>query len=86
MSREFIYRLLERAGKTFAQSLLAALTVLGVAADVPIWHLPWGEALGIAATATVLSALTSVASITVGEPGNPSLVPYEGKHRAEDQQ
>lgn len=82
-TREFTLRLLERAGKTFAQALLAALTVLGVTADVPIWHLPWGEALGIAATATVLSALTSVASLNAGEPGNPSLVAYEGRHRAD---
>lgn len=85
-THEFALRLLERAGKTFCQSLLAAITVLGVATDVPIWELPWGEVFGIALTATVLSALTSVASVNVGEPGNPSLVEYEGKHRASNEE
>lgn len=70
----------ERAIKTFAQSLLATV---GVGAAVPVWGLNWGESLGIAVTATILSVLTSVASIGVAEEGTPSLVDYEGRHRAE---
>lgn len=69
----------ERALKTFAQSLVAAL---GVGAASPIWELGWLESLGIAATAMVLSALTSIASVGVGDPQDPSLV-YEGRHRAD---
>ncbi|MBC3178930.1 holin [Corynebacterium lujinxingii] len=69
----------ERAAKTFAQSLVASL---GVGAASPIWDLGWVEALGIAGTATVLSALTSVASLGVGDPLDPSLVDG-GRHRAD---
>ena len=47
----------ERAIKTFAQALLAGLVI-----SVPIGELPWLVALGTAATATVLSLLTSIAS------------------------
>lgn len=74
--------LLERAVKTFAQALVAAI---GVGAAVPIWHLGWTEALGIAATATVLSALTSIASVGVGPTETPSLVAKPGgRHRAKE--
>lgn len=76
---EFWKRAGERAAKTFAQSLVASL---GVGAASPIWELGWAEALGIAGTATVLSALTSVASLGVGEPEDPSLL-HEGRHRAD---
>ncbi|SDR76114.1 holin [Corynebacterium timonense] len=61
----------ERAVKTFAQSLVAAI---GVGTAVPVWELGWEEMLGIAATATVLSVLTSIASAGAAEPGTPSLV------------
>lgn len=76
---DFWKRAGERAVKTFAQSLVASL---GVGAAVPIWELGWSEALGIAATATVLSALTSVASLGVGDPDDPSVF-YEGRYRGE---
>ena len=76
---DFWKRAGERAVKTFAQSLVASL---GVGAAVPIWELGWSEALGIAATATVLSALTSIASLGVGDPDDPSVF-YEGRYRGE---
>ena len=46
----------ERAVKTCAQALLAVLTTGTV-----IWGLDWVQALGIAATATAISVLTSIA-------------------------
>ncbi|RTE47666.1 hypothetical protein EKN07_12265 [Actinobaculum sp. 352] len=46
----------ERAVKTFAQSMLAVLT-----AGTVIWGLDWAGALGVGATAAVLSLLTSIA-------------------------
>jgi len=45
----------ERAIKTFAQSLLGGFTV-----TAPIVEQPWLIALGVAATATLLSLLTSI--------------------------
>ena len=56
----------ERAIKTFAQSLLAVLTVTsGAGVD-------WPTSLKAAGLAALISVLTSVASSTVGSPG-PSL-------------
>lgn len=46
----------ERAIKTAAQSLLSVLTTGTV-----IWGLGWKQALGLAATAVVVSILTSIA-------------------------
>lgn len=59
----------ERAIKTFAQALIATIAV-----GTPIFDLAWGEGLGIAATATVVSILTSIASIGAGDAGTASLV------------
>ena len=72
-SRAFWTDTAERAVKTFAQALLASF---GVAA-VPVWGLDWLGALGIALTATVLSVLTSIASIGAAQPGTASMVDYE---------
>lgn len=65
----------ERAIKTFAQTLVATGVVVGVAG----WD-KWQAALIASAIAAVLSVVTSVASIGVGDNGTPSLVatPYEG--------
>jgi hypothetical protein len=59
----------ERAVKTFAQSLLALLTV-----GATITSIDWVSALEISATATVLSLLTSVVSLPIGNSGTASLV------------
>ncbi|MBV7302942.1 holin [Corynebacterium sp. TAE3-ERU2] len=72
----------ERAIKTFAQALIATLAV-----GTPILELDWGQAVGIAATATVVSLLTSIASTGTGQDGTASLVSatgsydYQGDHR-----
>lgn len=62
---------LERAVKTFAQSLLAILGVNGVG----LLTVPWVAALSTAGMATLLSVLTSVASVPVGEQDTPNLLP-----------
>ncbi len=60
----------ERAIKTFAQTLVATGVVVGVAG----WD-KWQEALIASAIAAALSVITSVASISLGDKGTPSLVP-----------
>ncbi len=61
---------IERAVKTFAQSLLAILSVDAV----NLFTVSWIAALSTAGMATLLSVLTSVASAPVGEPNTPSLL------------
>ena len=61
---------LERAVKSFAQSLLAILSV----GQVGVLDVAWRSALSMAAMTAVLSALTSIASVRVGMPDDPSLV------------
>ncbi len=75
-SKKFWLDTLERAIKTLAQTLLAWLVV-----DQAIWEMDWQQGLGLAATATVASILTSVASLKVASPETASLV-YVGRHRA----
>ena len=58
----------ERAIKTLAQTLVA---LIGTTA-VNIIDLDWAQMFGVAATATVLSVLTSIASANFGSTG-PSL-------------
>ena len=69
-SRYFWKSTLERALKSFAQSLLA---VLGVA-QVGVLDVAWPAAVSTAAMAGVLSVLTSLASAKVGADDDPSLV------------
>jgi Putative lactococcus lactis phage r1t holin len=64
---------IERAVKTFAQSLLAILSASGVG----LFTVPWIAALSTAGLATVLSVLTSVASAPVGAQNSPSLLPVD---------
>jgi len=59
----------ERAIKTFAQTLVASGIVVGVAG----WD-KWQAALIAAGIAALLSVVTSVASISIGDKGSPSLV------------
>ncbi len=61
---------LERAVKTFAQSLLAVLGVSGIG----LLSVPWSTALSTAGMAAMLSVLTSVASEPLGEDNTPSLL------------
>lgn len=46
----------ERAVKTAAQTLVALVTV-----GMTIWSVDWAQAIGVTATAVVLSVLTSLA-------------------------
>ncbi|MGV0438853.1 holin [Corynebacterium mastitidis] len=69
-TRSFWTDAAERAVKTLAQALIAVLAV-----GTPIYEIAWAEALGIAATAAVISVLTSVASVGVGESGTAAAVP-----------
>ena len=62
----------ERAIKTFAQTLVASGIVVGVAG----WD-KWQAALIAAGIAALLSVVTSVASVSIGEKGTPSLVSEE---------
>lgn len=68
-SKKFWIDAVERAIKTFAQALLATLTV-----GVSISDITWLDSLGVAATATVISVLTSIASGGVGDPDTAGMV------------
>ena len=59
---------LERSVKTFAQALVALFV-----AGVTVLTIDWREALAVAATAAVVSVLTSVASVRLCEFEGPSL-------------
>ena len=63
----------ERAVKTFCQSLVA---VLG-AGSVGLLNVPWVTSLSTAGLAALLSLLTSVGSSPLGKPDTASLVPVE---------
>ena len=58
----------ERAVKTFAQALVALFV-----AGVTVLSIDWVQALAVAATAAVVSILTSIASVNVGSFEGPSL-------------
>lgn len=67
LTKAFALATLERAIKTFAQSLIGALAVASGLTDAP-----WSAALSAAGLATLVSVLTSVVSAGVGSSG-PSL-------------
>ncbi|OZE98070.1 holin [Rhodococcoides fascians] len=70
-SGNFLIDLGDRVARTFAGSLVAAIPATGGFADVA-----WKDALTIAATAAVISALTSLASFNIGATkGLPSTAP-----------
>ena len=58
----------ERAVKTFAQALVALFV-----AGVTVLTIDWQQGLAVAATAAVVSVLTSVASVRLGQFEGPSL-------------
>lgn len=68
----------ERAVKTAAQTAGGVLIV-----GTPIWDIDWSAGLGITATATALSILTSVASSGRGDHESASALEYVGQHRKE---
>lgn len=81
MPRQFLIDAAERAAKTFAQAVLAYFS----AGAFDVLSADWGEALTVAASATVLSVLTSVASLKLGISGTASAtdaVEPAGRHAA----
>jgi len=79
LTKKFLLDALERAIKTFAQSLVA---LLGAGAT-NIVLLNWPDMLGVSATAALLSVLTSVVSSSAGDHASASLVDETpGKHAA----
>ncbi len=71
-TKSFWLSLLERALKTFAQTLIA-LWPLGENA-FGLLDVDWQSSLSIAGLAAAVSALTSIASAGIGPDGSPSLV------------
>lgn len=61
----------ERAIKTLAQNLAAAVSVAAV--GTAVWDFDWGYSVGVALMATAYSVLTSVAS--AGSTESASLAP-----------
>ena len=82
MTKQFFADLVERAVKTFAQALVAVLTVQGVSGVLDV---DWPRALSVAGLAAIVSALTSLASGSLGRSGTASLttaVEPAGRHAA----
>lgn len=66
---KFVKDTAERAIKTFAQALLAGITVGSAITDID-----WASGASIAATAAVYSLITSVISSSIGKPDTASAV------------
>lgn len=62
----------ERACKTIGQALLSMWLVGGVTPN--LLTVDWKNALGVAVTAAILSLVTSIVSLPIGESGSPSLL------------
>ena len=77
-TREFWIDAAERALKTFAQTLVAVIPVGAV-----LWEILWTDGLGIAATATVISVLTSIASGGANGTASAVGVSPRGRHEAD---
>jgi hypothetical protein len=74
-TKSFVLQLVERAIKTFAQTLVA----LAGASQMDWLSLDWLQLAATAAIAAGLSVLTSIASDKVGPTDSPSMVSvYEG--------
>lgn len=71
LSRTFWLGALERATKTFCQTLIATL---GLATGLNMVSINWREGLCVAGLATLISVLTSVASGPIGPPNTPGVV------------
>jgi hypothetical protein len=70
-TKSFVLQLVERAIKTFAQTLVA----LAGASQMDWLTLDWVQLAATAAIAAGLSVLTSIASDKVGPTDSPSIVP-----------
>lgn len=72
-TKKFLFDALERAVKTFAQTLLALITTV-VAGQGTLGEVNWMGALSIATLATIFSFLTSLASSSAKSSDSASLV------------
>ena len=72
-SGNFVIDLADRVGRTFVSALVGAIPATGTVSDIN-----WRDALTLAATAALVSALTSLASSNFGSTkGLPSLAPVK---------
>lgn len=72
-SGNFAIDLADRVGRTFVGALVGAIPATGTLSDIN-----WGDALTLAATAALVSVLTSLASSNLGSTkGLPSLAPVQ---------
>lgn len=71
--KAFIKDLLERALKTFAQALIATISIDGLSFQ----DINWANSLSIAGLASLVSVLTSIASYKFGETGTASVLKEE---------
>jgi hypothetical protein len=71
LSKTFWLQAFERAVKSAAQALLL---LWGADQFFDAMTVDWQGALGVAAGAAVLSVLTSLVSVPVGQSGSPSMV------------
>ncbi|MDV6277858.1 holin [Rhodococcus erythropolis] len=72
-SGNFVIDLADRVGRTFVSALVGAIPATGTLSDIN-----WRDALTLAATAALVSALTSLASSNFGSTkGLPSLAPVK---------
>ncbi|QNQ90707.1 holin [Corynebacterium poyangense] len=69
-TKQFGIDLAERAIKTFAQALIATIAV-----GTPIFAIDWQSGIGVAATAAVLSILTSIGSAGIGDRDTAAMLP-----------
>lgn len=76
VTKVFWYSALERAVRSFAWALAAALLVPNVDASLgfDMLHVGWADAASLAAGAAILSLLGSIAAGPIGPKGSPSLV------------
>lgn len=79
-SKQFWQDTAERAIKTFAQTLLATLSMAVV--GTAVWELEWTYAVGASLTATLFSLLTSVVSAGANDPESASLI-TQARHSKE---
>lgn len=72
-SGNFLIDLADRVGRTFVSALVGAIPATGTLSDIN-----WSDALTLAATAALISVLTSLASSNLGPTkGLPSLAPVK---------
>lgn len=71
MTKKFVLEVLDRAVRTFAQTLVALWGVSGL----DLIHVDWKSGITVALGATIMSVLTSVATRPVGvDKDSPSVV------------